>query len=100
MKQCTTCWQWKDEEEFSFRYKALGVRWGICKECKRKQQNQWYADHREEHLEKVRENTSLARNAAREYVLAYLRTHPCSECGEDDPQVLEFDHISDKSKDM
>ena len=100
MKRCTTCGQWKDDEEFSFRHKALGIRWGICKECKSKQQAQWYEGHRDQHLENVRRNTSVARDAARQYVLDYLSTHPCSECGESDPQVLEFDHLSGKTKDI
>lgn len=100
MKQCTTCWQWKDEEEFSFRNKALRIRWGICKECKQVQQAAWYESHRQEHLENVRRNTNNAREAARLYVWEYLNTHPCSECGESDPQVLEFDHLSDKIKEV
>ena len=100
MKQCTTCWTWKDEEEFSFRQKALGIRWEICKECKSKQQSEWYESHKKEHLKNVRRNTNNARDAARPYVWEYLSTHPCSECGESDPQVLEFDHISGKTKDI
>ena len=30
------------------------------------------------------------------YLLEYFTTHPCADCGETDPIVLEFDHLRDK----
>jgi hypothetical protein len=34
----------------------------------------------------------------RAFTLEYLSTHPCVDCGEGDPMLLEFDHVDLKNK--
>ena len=99
MPICNSCLKEKDPEEFNWRYKALGVRHPTCRECQKGFRKNWYeGDARERHLENVQARKKVVREQAREYVYDYLSTHPCIECGESNPVVLEFHHRGGKDK--
>lgn len=62
---------------------------------KRDYDKRWYANRTpEQKAEKVRRATER-KHQLRTQVFEYLKTHPCIDCGETDPIVLEFDHIHD-----
>jgi len=96
--KCVTRGEWKEEEEFNWRYKSLGICHPTCRECHKPFRKNWYEGNKERHLEQVKARKVEARNVAREYVWDYLSTHPCIECGENDPVVLEFHHCQGKDK--
>ncbi len=60
---------------------------------KRRQYNRTHYDkHKDELLAGWRIKNRRKRSENRDFVLDYLSTHPCVDCGEADPVVLEFDH--------
>ena len=101
MKKCDHCKQYKEDEEFNWRWKELGIRAKTCRDCAHGFNKTYFeGSAKEKHLQQVRERKNAARDAAREYAWEYLSTHPCIHCGESDPMVLEFHHRSDEEKDM
>jgi hypothetical protein len=87
MKQCVRCLQWKDESEFDWRCKALGIRYVTCRACQKGYSNKW--------CQKCGDQEMVS-GSVKEYVHSYLLTHPCTACGESDPRVLEFHYIGGK----
>ncbi len=93
MKLCSTCGEFKEESEYYWRSKIKGKRWGTCKECQKRQKKAWYEKHGDKHRERVRKNQQELKLRNQQYVWDYLSSHPCIDCGESNPIVLEFDHI-------
>lgn len=98
MKRCARCEQLKLGSEFPIRRDRGDGRGTICLACGRLYHRAHYAANVQYYVAKSREARRRSRPRIRERLFAYLRTHPCVDCGERDIRVLQFDHIDPKTK--
>ena len=90
MKKCLDCEEVKPKESFSWRNKSKGKLQSYCKLCMKVRNATHYAANKQQYKKSA---VSLKRRN-KLFVWEYLIGHPCVDCGEDDPVVLEFDHVS------
>lgn len=67
---------------------------------KKDSQRKWYLANKARHIDNVKKRSQESRLANRDFMFDYLLSHPCVDCGESDPIVLEFDHIAPESKEF
>lgn len=92
-RYCTNCEQVKDIEEFSFRYKARGIRQRWCKSCMAAANKIHYQNNTSVYIDRARVRNKMIAEENRKKLLAYLSEHPCVDCGNADIRCLEFDHV-------
>src|SRR5690242_10522143 len=98
MKLCVKCQTAKPEEEFHRRSNRADGRQSYCKECKREIDAAIYAQGGEEYKARKRKRQRVISKRNAVLAFEYLQNHPCVDCGETDPVVLEFDHVSGEKK--
>jgi len=96
LRTCRVCKEAKPLTEFPFRSLIRQTRQWICLSCQRAYTKDWYHKNREKqiaaaYVRRVRTAKNLGRR-----IRDYLGDHPCVDCGESDPDVLDFDHLRDK----
>lgn len=65
----------------------------MCKACNRCYQREHYLRNRPDYLTKATVWSNQRREQNRVRILSYLADHPCTDCGDSDPLVLQFDHV-------
>lgn len=63
-------------------------------EKRREASRRHYAKHRDKVIAKSKALSKKARDRTRVYIHTHLKTNPCVDCGETDPIILEFDHVT------
>jgi hypothetical protein len=95
-RMCPRCGLCKPLAEFGIRCRETGERQVWCRACMAEYKQGWYLRNREQHLARVRMNHDRITRENQDRAWEYLGQHPCVDCAEPDPVVLQFDHLRDK----
>ena len=84
MKTCRICGETSD----NFRAQRR-----TCRTCENKSGREYHKKNKERiNRNKVSKNNQRYIEK-RTYIVDYLKSHPCVDCGETNPIVLQFDHV-------
>jgi transcription elongation factor Elf1 len=91
-KTCLLCGEEKSILLFSVRDNGKIRNW--CKECMKTYKREWRnLEHNKEYRARSQESSKARKLINSLKIDAYLKTHPCVDCGETDIVKLEFDHV-------
>lgn len=93
-KVCPRCGP-KDENEFSFKNKAKGLRSVYCRACQSKYHRDYYERNKSSYVERSR----VKQGSIKEYLDELKSETPCADCGNKyPPYVMDFDHRDPSKK--
>lgn len=92
LRTCYMCKVAKPESDFALRSQRTGRRQAHCRACQRAYRRKHYVANRVEYVARELSRMHGNREKNRSLLLAYLADHPCVDCGEKDPIVLDLDH--------
>src|SRR5690554_4241804 len=91
-RKCSGCGEKKEITEFAFRNRSKQIRHPYCRTCKSRYSKTWYQKHKPQVVLRSMARNRRVLEERRTLIREYLLAHPCVDCGETDPIVLEFDH--------
>lgn len=99
MKVCKVCKV--EKSEFDFGKKGTKKNGDVilqsrCKTCQNAYSKLHYNKNKSKYITNVKKNNKLYRTKNCLFLIEYFKTHPCVDCGETNPIILEFDHVSGK----
>jgi hypothetical protein len=95
LRMCRVCKVVKSLSSFPYRSRERGTRQTICLLCQRDVARDFYL-RRFPDARRVRGYGLKTREELIAKVDLYLDAHPCVDCGEMNPALLDFDHLGDK----
>ncbi len=100
MRRCGRCGELKPVEEFNWRRKERGQRDNMCRPCRAEYKREHYEAHKQRYIDQAQARKRVLYLERTKYLIEYFASHPCVDCCEADPVVLEFDHLAGKEFDI
>lgn len=98
VKYCPRCQTSKPFEQFNVSRERKDGHQPYCRECTKEINNSGYRNGARK--QQVRDAAIRAKAKAAQFLYEYLLDHPCTDCGERDVVVLQFDHVHGKAWDI
>src|SRR4051812_29471041 len=95
-KRCTRCGETKPIDAYALRRRRNLQPDTMCRGCRSAYGKEHYSANKARYIALAAERTRKKRLERTAFLLEYFEAHPCADCGERDPLVLEFDHLRDK----
>lgn len=93
MKRCGKCGEVKPFNDFYKAHTKMCGYASYCKQCQHEHYKKRYHYRTKVLKQQWQPFKTEYRDRNRIFVLDYLLAHPCVDCGEQDPIVLDFDHV-------
>ena len=79
--------------ENNWKNKEKGTLYYACKECWNAANKERYHRNKQYYVNKANKFKQSVKKTAYERIFKYLADKKCVDCGENDPVVLQFDHV-------
>ena len=91
------CHKLKPVEDFAWRRKRKDQRDSLCRPCRSAYGKEHYEANKQRYIDQAAIVSRRRRLERTRWLIEFFESHPCADCGEADPIVLEFDHLGNKA---
>ena len=98
LKRCSHCNNELSLDKFGWNNKLRNKKHSWCKECHKIYSKKHYQDNICRYYPMKVARKKQRRIEVRLFLFNYFKTHPCIECNETNPILLDFDHVDPKTK--
>ena len=96
--KCYRCGEEKPANQFAWRRRRKNQRDSFCRPCRSEYGREHYLANKQRYIDQAAASKRKIRLARTMYLIEFFKAHPCADCGETDPVVLEFDHLDSRAK--